>query len=580
MTAQEQYLVDVLDVSPMDYAARLAAASLQGLVNRAGAHLFLDYGIYDDISARTTNEVFLPEEIWREKFRPHLGNQDRENLEVYRRLYPMKVRKSTSLAEMLHRYRHGLTGAVVWDPSLPDTVNAALMLAGLENLIVLHPGLLELARENGLEVRHDLRGRWGDRLSLYRWALRELEPRCKAGFIACVEPGWERPEFADYLVQNQIFTFSLASSHPGRIFSAGQKLLLLLVAGPWGLRNLVFNLHLDGLLRRIGLAVMGMGSAEVRLNNRIQRRVKAHPFPTIFGWHTRRDDEFAFMLLLSANGLRLVPSHLAGNFSFHSRLPARVELRQAHATPQDVSLETGKVYLTFTLSDGDQLVLMDTAELGGWRRPERGRVPFNWEIQPLLAEMAPALLGQYYQSLTPNDYLIAGPSGAGYVIPPLEPRLEDYLEQTARICALADVRVLTSYIADPPARVVRQHGRMAGNILGFLAGYVHFGRTPQTVANGRAFVAYAWPHLDQIWHSSDECLEEVRKLAQAPGPTPRFIAVHLSAYKTTVSDVCQFVQTLNPARVKVVKADEFCIAAARHLNNPGINSLFNPNQGA
>jgi hypothetical protein len=206
---------------------------------------------------------------------------------------------------------------------------------------------------------------------------------------------------------------------------------------------------------------------------------------------------------------------------------------------------------------------MGTAELGNWRREARGAVPFNWETQPLLVEIAPALLSRYYATRTANDYLIAGPSGAGYVVPPLLPNLQQYLEQTEAVCCRAGVRVLTSYIADPPLRVVRAHGRLA-EMIGVLAGYVHFGRTPRYVVGGKAFVANQWPHLEQIWDDSEACLEAVRKLLEAPGPTPRFVGVHLSAYKTTISDVCQFVSTLDPQRVKVVRADEFLLAAAQH----------------
>ena len=100
-----------------------------------------------------------------------------------------------------------------------------------------------------------------------------------------------------------------------------------------------------------------------------------------------------------------------------------------------------KVYLTFTLSDGDQFTLMNTGELGNWRRPERGKVPFNWEMQPLLAEIAPALLGYYYSSLSDTDLLVAGPSGAGYIIPPLSSNLPAYMAESARYCAQADVRI-------------------------------------------------------------------------------------------------------------------------------------------
>ena len=79
----EQKIV-VVDVSALDYPMRLCAAALQGLLNRAGPKVFLDYGIYDDPAARRTNEVFLDDELWFGKYRDLLGYQDRHNLEYYR----------------------------------------------------------------------------------------------------------------------------------------------------------------------------------------------------------------------------------------------------------------------------------------------------------------------------------------------------------------------------------------------------------------------------------------------------------------------------------------------------------------
>ena len=574
--------IALLDVSSLTYPQQLAAASLQGLANREGPCLYLDWGIYDDVRTRTTNEVFLPEEIWQAKYRTYVGDSDLLNLAHYRETYGIEAEPLPSLSAAVQRFAGCLHGLSVWDPALPDTVNAALMLAGLEDLLVVSPDLLPWAAETtGLPVRHDLRGRWSDRVSLYEWSLAELLPRCAPGQIACVEPGWQRPEFADYLVQRRLFTYSLSSRQANRACALGQKLLLLLVAGPWGLRNSLFALRLDGLVRRLGLALMAFRSPEVRLAVRLHRAVvraapsPRHPsssvhgpspsFPTIFGWHTRRDDELSFMVLLSANGLRLVPSHLASNFSFHSRVPFAGALEQDHVRAEDVRLEPDKVYLTFTLSDGDQLVLMGTAELGNWRREARGSVPFNWETQPLLSDLAPALLARYYRTRTPADYLVAGPSGAGYVIPPLVPDLDAYLRQTGDVCRRAGVRVLTSYIADPPRRAAHAHAGLS-DMAGFLAGYVHFGRTPQSLVGGKAFVANAWPHVSQIWDDSTACLEAVRALVEAPGPTPRFVGVHLSAYTTTITDVSRFVATLDPQRVKVVRGDEFLLAAAQHLS--------------
>lgn len=199
----------------------------------------------------------------------------------------------------------------------------------------------------------------------------------------------------------------------------GSQLLLLLSFGPPRLREFLFNLSLDKIIRKFALKWIGWKSAEVKLANRIQSSVVSSTYPTIFGWHTQRDDELAFMFQLSSNGLRLVPSNLAGNFSFHSKLPSFGTKQKP--VPTHRSLDTQGIYLTFTLSDGDQLMMMHTGELGNWYSSKRGSVAFNWETQPLLAGLAPALLEKYTTTATENDCLIAGPSGAGYIVPPLAP---------------------------------------------------------------------------------------------------------------------------------------------------------------
>ena len=399
--------IEVLNVSTLPYEKRLCAAALQGLVNRPVPHIFLDYGIYDDPQARRTNEDFMDDATWFGKYRQQMGNQDQHNLDYYQQAHGYLVQPLASLEEAVRRQRQTLNGLVVWDAGMPDTANIALMLAAQEDLLVVEAGMLDWAQPFGLPVRHDLRGRWNERVALYDWAFDHLFPACKPGFAACLEPGWGRPEFVDYLVQNKIFTYSLSAKSGG----AGDTLLLLLAFGPAWLREAIFALGLDSPLRRLALAWMGRKSAEVGLANRIQRAVQAKPYPTLFGWHTRRDDELAFMLQLSANGLRLVPAHLAGNFSFHSQVqPLGMPVHPSAPLPE---LDEQGIYLTFTLSDGDQLMMMNSGELGNWYSPLRGQVPFNWETQPLLTELAPALLEKFARTAAPNDCLVAGPSGAG-----------------------------------------------------------------------------------------------------------------------------------------------------------------------
>lgn len=560
------HTVDLLDISQLNYAERLTANCLQGLVNRQGTKLFLDYGAYDDPGSRTTNSIQMTEENWFGKYRQYLKRNDLNNLDYYRSEHSFGVNQLKDMASALLKNREILKGLVVWDPNLIESVNLALMYAGLENLLIVHPDQLETIRSlTGLEISEDLRGRFTDRVSLYQWAFENLFARCQRGQIVCMEPEWQRSEFTDYIVQNQLFVYSLAAFQKGNLRSWGHKLLLLLIAGPFWLRNFLFTTRLDGLVRKLALALLQCGSPEVKLGVKIQSAVKAEPYPTIFGWHTQRDDEFALMLLISANGLRLAPTFMANNFSFHSKLPQTVPFKQYFANPADVKLEADKVYLTFTLSDGDQFTLMNTAEVGNWRRPEHGLVPFNWEVQPLLVELAPALLGYFYRNLTPNDMLIAGPSGAGYVIPTLVANLPAYLRESARLCDLADIRITTSYNGDPAMRVVRDHAGVGGGFMGYLAGYFHLNRTPMRMAGKRPFVAYAWPHVEQISWTSEKVLAGIRELVEAPGERPRFIACHLFAYYTTVADVYEFVKTLDPLKVKVVRADEFLIAATQFM---------------
>ena len=549
--------ISVLGLASATYGEKLCAAALQGLANRDGPVVFMDYGVYDAPEARRTNEIFIDDEAWFTKFRSMVGNQDLLNLDYYRKEHGFAIRQLANLDEFIAENLGILNGYVIWDEAVPDSVNIALMLCARDSLLPVSPEMSAGMDRFGLTLRHDLRGRWPDRLALYRWAFSELWSSCAVGVVACVEPGWHRPEFVDYIVQNRIFTYSLA----GGVQGLGSTLLMLLAFGPAFLRELVFGLRLDGVVRRLGLGLMALKSEEVRPSNRIQKAVRGNPYPTIFGWHTKRDDELAFMLQLSSNGLRLVPSHLAGNFSFHSKVKPLGD--PAKKPGQEFVLDPKGTYITFTLSDGDQLMMMNTAELGNWYSPVRGTIPFNWEVQPLLAEMAPALLERFTRGATHNDCLIAGPSGAGYIVPPLCPDLAGYMKETARLCEKAGIDIVTTYIADPPRRILRTLARNKGHLAGFLCGYAIVGRAPQSLVAGTVFVANEVPLAAAIHDTPEALLAGLRTKIEAPGTLPRFIGVHLFAYRTGIDDITRFMAGFDDSHIHFVKADEF-LSLARH----------------
>lgn len=557
----------LLDVSQFDYATRVCAAALQGLVNRQSPSLYLDYGIYDDPSARRTNENFLDDEIWYGKYRDLLGHHDQRNLDYYQQKFNLEINTTNNLKNIINDHLDTISGLVIWDEYNPDTVNIALMLSAQENLLPVTSNLINQLALNGFKIVHDLHNHWNDRVSLYEWAFKNLFQQSKPGYLACIEPGWERTEFLDYIVQEKIFVYSLSATSGG----VASQLLLLLAFGPPHLREFLFRFSLDHPIRRLALAWMGMKSAEVRLANKILRAVKSIPYPTIFGWHTKRDDELTFMLQLSSNGLRLVPSHLAGNFSFHSKLPSNRSIQKPH--PRHLELDPQGIYVTFTLSDGDQLMMMHSGQLGNWYDPKRGSIPFNWETQPLLTEIAPALLDKYIETATENDCLIAGPSGAGYIVPPLAPHLDKYVKETARVCALSGIDVVTTYVADPPTRILKSLAKHKGHLKGYLAGYAVVTRDPVQLIQDVPILSNKIPKVDQIWLSAKELLSVVEEKIKTFKSTPAFIGVHLFAYRTTFADVFQFVEQMqgNHKHLYFVRGDDFLELAKKHLKSETIN---------
>jgi hypothetical protein len=76
--------------------------------------------------------------------------------------------------------------------------------------------------------------------------------------------------------------------------------------------------------------------------------------------------------------------------------------------------------------------------------PERGRVPIGWTVSPALAELAPALLEEFYNS-GKGDLFVAGPSGVGYTIPDKftsEERLQDFADLTKVYMDRADLKIV------------------------------------------------------------------------------------------------------------------------------------------
>ncbi|HYB01484.1 MAG TPA: hypothetical protein VED37_14800, partial [Ktedonobacteraceae bacterium] len=114
-----------------------------------------------------------------------------------------------------------------------------------------------------------------------------------------------------------------------------------------------------------------------------------------------------------------------------------------------VSYSTPKAYVSFTISDGDNLQYNQHRMLALWKDPARGTLPIGWTISPSLVQTAPSLATYYISSMTANDELIAGPSGVGYIYPSQWPQAQlpaflNVTGQTMQAMKLALIEVLDS----------------------------------------------------------------------------------------------------------------------------------------
>ncbi|MEU6718854.1 GxGYxYP domain-containing protein [Nonomuraea sp. NPDC046802] len=148
--------LDVADVGTLHGNDQLLLTTLQGVVNRRGPRLYFTF----------------------DNPQHDLRWLDGTGAAVTRHDRPL---------DLVARYRNEVRGAILHDPDVPDSVNVATTLAGLENAVA---ATAEQATRYGLKTITDLRGRFdpGDVLATYRWQLANLFPRCAHTLLSGLPP--------------------------------------------------------------------------------------------------------------------------------------------------------------------------------------------------------------------------------------------------------------------------------------------------------------------------------------------------------------------------------------------------------
>lgn len=152
-------------------------------------------------------------------------------------------------------------------------------------------------------------------------------------------------------------------------------------------------------------------------------------------------DEHTNVSIASTYGVDVIAADWSYNLSVLSSYPLWVQTQKS--TP-DIPGEDGVHYVTFIMSDGDNLqwLLGSNYSSKNWYgSPYRGNFNLGWSLSPSLYYLAPTVFNKYYESASfskYNDNFLVPPSGNGYMYPSKFPLhkldsytkiLNDYMEK-------------------------------------------------------------------------------------------------------------------------------------------------------
>ena len=383
----------------------LTLVGMQGLINRNGPRVYIDW-----------NDKFGVSPFWI----PHLG----EHIEV---VY-LDLDGLSAVNFLMRRYASRFAGAVIYDPEVPDTINLATMLAGLEDRIMLAPEQLGLPGIPNFDSVTDLRPLavehgWDTmeegKTRLYQWAYDNLWPRLEHRIIGVLSPG--PPTSGDTNLGNEP------------------------VSSLWYPMEMATRDYVVALR----LSALWLDPRDVSQEELFGRFLEDAPSPIpVLG---PSPDEESSVALASRHGDWVAaitwpgPTLSVGGLTVLSGVRPELKQYQQELDTDRIlaTLGEGPVAMMWT-SDGDAMFFqMDRGfwDWFIWEDVQNQR--YGWAINPTLAELAP-LVWNYYVESRSGVSLVAGFSGGGYVYPQLmdDAQLQAYVDYTARYLEETGLRVV------------------------------------------------------------------------------------------------------------------------------------------
>ncbi len=257
----------------------------------------------------------------------------------------------------------------------------------------------------GLKVEMELSGKFSDSDKLWDWAEKELLPQCSKTYAFAAQPGWFNTRGIDLAVAKKAFIFQkMDTNNKAHDDSYTYPLL-------------------ESVLRHLNRPGIMLGWIGV---------------------------EWTACTILTAYGHSMLHSG-AANLSFWARVPTAGAVKLPRGEVVQGGLKN-KFYVTSSINPGDcpNGFMSMYWNSGNWCDKARGTVPMTWLMNPVMNEVAPAVLEYFANTSTRLDSFMISPTGAGYTYPsviegPEQDVLYPFIDESRRLAQLLGLDAMVSW---------------------------------------------------------------------------------------------------------------------------------------
>jgi hypothetical protein len=247
-------------------------------------------------------------------------------------------------------------------------------------------------------------------------------------------------------------------------------------------------------------------------------------------------------------------SDYVANFSVFSGVP-QSDLKQKPQSPPP-PLDRSKVYLSFTMSDGDNLCTWRDYFRTYFEDPLHGTIPIGWGMGPTLLDCAPVWARWYYDHATPNDEFLCDVSGVGYIYGPdwaaalkdRERAFAEFYRWTEQYMRRLDMRTIRLMNVGAPD--IAQAARLMPDVRFLIPDYGNPGDKPYSA------LTYDLPGHQTVFRAITGADSGPTKLAdqvrQRVGTErPAFLNVFIWNWGSKLSDLKRILELLGPEYIAV-----------------------------